>query len=116
MDLKTAKEIITSSINKDKLEMLSHTKGGYLKVLLFVSPISGRVMEVEYTFDFYKDCYEMLSISPEELESIETLAKEKIVVKVPNRQEYPRVDCASLNYVLAAIYFRTIHSAFHVTS
>lgn len=26
VDLKTAKEIITSSINKDKLEMLSHTE------------------------------------------------------------------------------------------
>lgn len=65
------------------------------------------VMEVKYTFHLYKDCYEMLSISPEELESIEKLAKEKIVVKVPTGQEYPRVDCASLNYVLAAIYFRT---------
>lgn len=47
VDGKIANEIIHSSIAKDKLEMLSHTKGGYLRVQLYVNPISGRVMEVD---------------------------------------------------------------------
>ena len=63
-------------IPKGKLEILSHTKKSFMMIPMSVNPVTGRAMDVEYMFRGIKYCPELLSISPEVLESIEKTSME----------------------------------------
>lgn len=47
-----------------------------MMIPMSVNPVTGRAMDVEYMFRGIKYCPELLSISPEELESIEKTSME----------------------------------------